>query len=86
MGVFKGKKGVGNKNSGRKPAVDELVKNDVLKKSWGRIRDKFNKKNKTAEDEKYLDIVSLELAKKTIPQNINLTGSLELTQILDLCE
>jgi len=60
----------GNKGGGRKTLVEELVRRDVIERSWGRILDKFNKKNKTREDEIYLDQVSLKIAEKTIPQVI----------------
>lgn len=73
----KGKKG----KSGRKSATDEVVKSWVINKSWERIRDKFLKKKKTPEDEKHLDIVSLEVAKKTIPTEVkgDLNGKFTIT-------
>ena len=77
-----GKKG----KSGRKSAVEELARNLVIKKAWDRIKNKFDKKNKTPEDEKFLDIAALEIAKKTIPQKIEGNLTLGLQEILDLCE
>jgi len=56
--------------SGRKSGTDEWVRNLVINKSWERIANKFDKKEKTAEDERQLDIISLEIAKKTIPQKL----------------
>jgi hypothetical protein len=64
-------KAVGVKGkSGRKSFQDEVVKALVINKSWNRILDLFKKDKKTKEDEKQLDIISLEVAKKTIPQEI----------------
>lgn len=63
--------------SGRKGGTDEHIRNLVVNKSWERILAKFEKKNKTPEDEKQLDYISIEIAKKTIPQTIdgNLNGN-----------
>lgn len=73
----------GNKNAkgnkggtGRPSLVDEVVRADVVNRSWNRIKAKFTKKKKTTEDERYLDQVAVEIAKKTIPQKIE--GDLNL--------
>ena len=64
----------GNKGgTGRPTLVDEKTRALVITKSWDRILKKFEKKNKSPEDEKQLDYISIEIAKKTIPQNIDLT-------------
>lgn len=63
--------------SGRKSSLEEGSRNLVITKSWDRILRKFEKKNRTAEDEKQLDYIAIEIAKKTIPQTIDgdLSGS-----------
>jgi len=66
----------GNKGGGRLNGRDEAVKMFVVTKSWERIKDKFQKTKKTPQDEKDLDIISLEVAKKTIPKDINISGEI----------
>ena len=56
--------------SGRKSDVDERIRSLVINKSWDRILKKFEKKNPTADDEKQLDYIAIEIAKKTIPQTL----------------
>ena len=64
----------GNSGGGRPSMRDERVIALVVNKSWNRILEKFDKKNKTPDDERALDVISLEIAKKTVPQKLDLTS------------
>lgn len=66
--------------SGRKGGTDEHIRNLVVNKSWDRLLKKFDKEEDNSkrkiidkELEKQLDYIAIEIAKKTIPQNIDLT-------------
>ena len=53
---------------------DEKIMALVVNKSWERILIKFEKKNKTPDDERTLDVISLEIAKKTVVQKLDLSS------------
>jgi len=63
----KGTKG----NKGRPSLVIEHTRSLVINKSWERLLKLFEKKDV---NEKQLDTIALEIAKKTIPQNIDFTS------------
>ncbi len=72
--------------SGRKSDVDERVRSLVINKSWDRILKKFETQDKNEKKNivdidlnKQLDYIAIEIAKKTIPQQIEGDLSGELT-------
>ncbi len=73
----------GNKGGGRKTEADESVRNTVIDKSWNRINKKFDKKKKTDTDNKKLDDIAIEVAKKTIPKEIKADVNINISKVLD---
>ena len=67
-------KAVGVKGkSGRKKLTDEVVRAAVINKSWGILLDFLELPNLNILDLAEKRKIALEIAKKTIPQNIDLT-------------